>query len=94
MDGRQAAAGGASRAKMMDSASNSVASDKGHTGALYSKNGAPAAEAGMALLTYDVRSFTAVCCCGAVSSGDSFDQLRDQRGQGAHYWPPFAPWVQ
>jgi hypothetical protein len=22
------------------------------------------------------------------------DQLRDQRGQGANYWPPFAPWVQ
>jgi hypothetical protein len=22
------------------------------------------------------------------------DQLRDQRGQGARYWPPFAPWVQ
>jgi hypothetical protein len=22
------------------------------------------------------------------------DQLRDQRGQGAKYWPPFAPWVQ
>jgi hypothetical protein len=33
------------------SASNSAASDKGHTGALYSKNGDPAAEDGMALFT-------------------------------------------
>jgi hypothetical protein len=34
------------------SASNSAASgDKGHTGALYSKSSAPAAEAGMALFT-------------------------------------------
>jgi hypothetical protein len=37
--------------KRLDSASNSAASDKGHTGALYSKNGAPAAEVGMALFT-------------------------------------------
>jgi hypothetical protein len=40
----------------LDSASNSAASDKGHTGALYSKNGDPAAqksgaEVGMALFT-------------------------------------------
>jgi len=35
----------------LDSASNSAASDKGHTGALYSKNSDPAAEAGMALVT-------------------------------------------
>jgi hypothetical protein len=33
----------------LGSASNSAASDKGHTGALYSKNGDPAAEVGMAL---------------------------------------------
>jgi hypothetical protein len=25
-------------------------------------------------------------------SSSSSDQLRDQRGQGAKYWPPFAPW--
>jgi hypothetical protein len=35
----------------LDSASNSAASDKGHTGALYSKNGDPAAEVWMALFT-------------------------------------------
>jgi hypothetical protein len=35
----------------LDSASNSAASDKGHTGALYSKNSDPAAEVGMALFT-------------------------------------------
>jgi hypothetical protein len=35
----------------LDSASNSAASDKGHIGALYSKNGDPAAEVGMALFT-------------------------------------------
>jgi hypothetical protein len=33
------------------SASNSAASDKGHTGALYSKNSNPAAEAGVVLFT-------------------------------------------
>jgi hypothetical protein len=35
----------------LDSTSNSAASDKGHTGALYSKNSDPAAEVGMALFT-------------------------------------------
>jgi hypothetical protein len=35
----------------LGSASNSAASDKGHTGALYSKNSDPAAEVGMALFT-------------------------------------------
>jgi hypothetical protein len=48
----------------VDSASNSAAVDKGHTGALYSKNsgtnGDPAAEAGMALFT------TALGLCGGV----------------------------
>jgi hypothetical protein len=35
----------------LDSASNSTASDKGHTGALYSKNGDRAAEVGVVLFT-------------------------------------------
>jgi hypothetical protein len=35
----------------LDSASNSAASDKGHTGALYSKNSDPAAEVWMVLVT-------------------------------------------
>jgi hypothetical protein len=35
----------------LDSTSNSAASDKGHTGALYSKNGDPAAKVWMALFT-------------------------------------------
>jgi hypothetical protein len=35
----------------LDSTSNSAASDKGHTGALYSKNSDPAAEVWMALFT-------------------------------------------
>jgi hypothetical protein len=35
----------------LDSSSNSAASDKGYTGALYSKNSDPAAEVGMALFT-------------------------------------------
>jgi hypothetical protein len=35
----------------LDGSSNSAASDKGHTGALYSKNGDRAAEVGMALFT-------------------------------------------
>ena len=36
---------------IVGSASNSAASDKGHTGALYSKNSDPAAEVGMAFFT-------------------------------------------
>jgi hypothetical protein len=35
----------------LDSPSNSAASDKGHAGALYSKNSDPAEEVGMALFT-------------------------------------------
>jgi hypothetical protein len=35
----------------LDSTSNSAASDKGHTGALYSKNSDPAAKVWMALFT-------------------------------------------
>jgi hypothetical protein len=35
----------------LDSASNSAASDKCHTGALYSKNSDPAAEVGVVLFT-------------------------------------------
>jgi hypothetical protein len=35
----------------LDSTSNSAASDKGHTGALYSKNSDPAAEVWMELFT-------------------------------------------
>jgi hypothetical protein len=35
----------------LDSASNSAASDKGHTGALYSKNSDPAAEVGAVIFT-------------------------------------------
>jgi hypothetical protein len=35
----------------LDSTSNSAASDKGHTGALYSKNGDPAAKVWMAFFT-------------------------------------------
>jgi hypothetical protein len=35
----------------LDSTSNSAASDKGHTGALYLKNSDPAAEVWMALFT-------------------------------------------
>jgi hypothetical protein len=32
--------------------------------------------------------------CKAAQCKAAVDQLRDQRGQGARYWPPFAPWVQ
>jgi hypothetical protein len=35
----------------LDSTSNSAASDKGHTGALYSKNGDPAPKVWMAFFT-------------------------------------------
>jgi hypothetical protein len=49
----------------LDSASHSAAGDKGHTGALYSKNSDPAAEAGVVLFT------TVLGLYGAVSSKDS-----------------------
>ena len=45
---------------VLGSASDSAASDKGHTGALYSKNGDPAAEVGV------VRFTTALGLCGGV----------------------------
>jgi hypothetical protein len=62
LDGRQAA-GGASRKKMIGySTSNSAASDKGHTGALYSKNSDPAAEVGMALFTTALGLYGGVLC--------------------------------
>jgi hypothetical protein len=48
-------AGGASREKMIGRTSNSAASDKGHTGALYSKNNDPAKGAGMVLLLFTLR---------------------------------------
>jgi hypothetical protein len=49
----------------LDSASNSAASDKGHTGALYSKNSDPAAEVGMELFTT-----TLGLCGGGLWSGE------------------------
>jgi hypothetical protein len=53
LDGRQAASRWRFSQKndWIDSTSNSAASDKGHTGALYSKNSDPAAEVWMALFT-------------------------------------------
>jgi hypothetical protein len=58
--------------------------NKGHTGALYSKNMVlrrQGQELGWHFLLF------------ATYYGVS-DQLRDQRGQRRPYWPPFAPWVQ
>jgi hypothetical protein len=46
----------------LDSASNPAASDKGHAGALYSKNGAPAAEVGMAIFTTALGLYGGVLC--------------------------------
>jgi hypothetical protein len=50
----------------LDSASNSAASDKGHTGALYSKNGDPAAEVGMALFTTTLGLYGGVLWSGEL----------------------------
>jgi hypothetical protein len=50
----------------LDSASNSAASDKGHTGALYSKNSDPAAEAGMALFTTTLGLYGGVLWSGEL----------------------------
>jgi hypothetical protein len=47
---------------IVGSASNSAASDKGHTGALYSKNSDPAAEAGMALFPTALDIYGGVLC--------------------------------
>jgi hypothetical protein len=62
----------------LDSSSNSAARDKGHAGALYSKNSDPAAEVGMALFTTALGLYGGVCvCCGAVSSRDSLFIIHD-----------------
>jgi hypothetical protein len=53
----------------LDSANNSAASDKGHTGALYSKNSDPAAEVGVVLFT------TALGLCGGELWGGEFQGL-------------------
>jgi hypothetical protein len=50
----------------LDSASNSAAGDKGHTGALYSKNSDPAAEVGMALFTTTLGLYGGVLWCGEL----------------------------
>jgi hypothetical protein len=50
----------------LDSTSNSAASDKGHTGALYSKNGDPAAGVGMALFTTTLGLYGGVLWSGEV----------------------------
>jgi hypothetical protein len=46
----------------LDISSNSAASDKGHTRALYSKNSDPAAGAGMALFTTALGLYGGVLC--------------------------------
>jgi hypothetical protein len=70
----------------LDSSSNSAASDKGHAGALYSKNGDPAAEAGMALALFtttsglyggvlwsgELRGFIILSAIGAAGVGLNF----------------------
>ena len=48
------------------STSNSAASDKGHTGALYSKNSDPAAEVGMALFTTALNLYGGVLWSGEL----------------------------
>jgi hypothetical protein len=50
----------------LDSASNSAASDKGHTGALYSKNSDPVAEVGMALFTTTLGLYGGVLWSGEL----------------------------
>jgi hypothetical protein len=55
--------------KRLDSASNSAASDKGHAGALYSKNSDPAAEVGVVLFT------TALGLYGSVLWSGKFQGL-------------------
>jgi hypothetical protein len=50
----------------LDSTSNSAASDKGHTGALYSKNSDPAAGVGMALFTTTLGLYGGVLWSGEL----------------------------
>ena len=52
--------------KGLDSTSNSAASDKGHTGALYSKNSDPAAEVWMALFTTTLDLYGGVLWSGEL----------------------------
>jgi hypothetical protein len=50
----------------LDSTSNSAASDKGHTGALYSKNGDPAAKVWMAFFTTTLGLYGGVLWSGEL----------------------------
>ena len=79
--------------KWLASASNSAASDKGHTGALYSKNSDPAAEVGMALFTTALGLYGGVLWSGELqgfithemvpiegrADGTPGSELREQR---------------
>jgi hypothetical protein len=50
----------------LESTSNYAASDKGHTGALYSKNSDPEAEVGMALFTTTLGLYGGVLWSGEL----------------------------
>jgi hypothetical protein len=63
----------------LDSTSNSAASDKGHTGALYSKNGDPAAKAWMALFTTTLDLYGGVLWSGELQ-GFIIHQMMPTRG--------------
>jgi hypothetical protein len=63
------------------SASNSAASDKGHTGALYSKNSDPAAEVGMALFTTALGLYGGVLWSGELQ-GFIVHEMVPSEGEG------------
>jgi hypothetical protein len=75
--------------KGLDSSSNSAASDKGHAGALYSKNSDPAAEVGMTLFTTALGLYGGVLCSGELqgfiisSSAGMLPDVSDMRQKSA-----------
>jgi hypothetical protein len=66
----------------LDSTSNSAASDKGHTGALYSKNSDPAAGVGMALFTTALGLYGGVLWSGELQGFIAHETVPTSRTLG------------
>jgi hypothetical protein len=70
----------------LDSTSNSAASDKGHTGALYSKNSDPAAKVWMELFTTTLDLYGGVLWSGELQGFIIQQMMPSHTGQKAKYW--------
>jgi hypothetical protein len=70
----------------LDSASNSAAGDKSHTGDLYSKNSDPAAEVGMALFTMALGPYGGVLWSGELQGFIIHEMMPTAASAGATGW--------